>query len=368
MDRLDQLLLALYGMSGDPQSLRNFVEQYAERVGAYSGAVIIITDLAAGSGSMLCSARVDRVFSESYEAYYSKRNIYVRRAQSKSQHMVIATGEELCPTEELLRSEYYNDFLRPQKVHHSLGIAIAESGWHAHLGATRPEDCSPFDQEELRIARALAPHFAQAMLLHQRFFKMHRRLEAFEDLAARLPFGVLWLDRGGRVVEANRIAEHLIRTGDGLAVHRGLLQAALPGESGRVHALVASAISLNPIGSGGSMRVSRPSGAVSYSLTVIPLPGSESAAAMVIIADPQARHRIREHRLTQLYSLTPTEAVICAAMLEGKTLQEIAEEIGIALATVRTHFKRVLSKTETSRQSELMRVLMASLPLPDEMS
>jgi len=51
-------------------------------------------------------------------------------------------------------------------------------------------------------------------------------------------------------------------------------------------------------------------------------------------------------------------------LLRGREMQEVANGLGLTLETARFHTKRVLSKTGTRRQTELMR-LMLSLPGPD---
>ena len=45
-------------------------------------------------------------------------------------------------------------------------------------------------------------------------------------------------------------------------------------------------------------------------------------------------------------------------MVAGKTADEIAEERGVSVGTVRTQLKALLQKTETDRQAELVRLLL----------
>jgi DNA-binding CsgD family transcriptional regulator len=65
--------------------------------------------------------------------------------------------------------------------------------------------------------------------------------------------------------------------------------------------------------------------------------------------------------MRQLYGLTPAEARVANLLLEGAEVREAAGRIGITLETCRFHIKRVLAKTETHRQAELL-WLMLSLP------
>lgn len=65
--------------------------------------------------------------------------------------------------------------------------------------------------------------------------------------------------------------------------------------------------------------------------------------------------------LIQLYRLTPKEAALAAKLSEGKSVEQAAEELAIRYETARTHLRRIFSKTGTSRQAELL-LLMVRLP------
>ncbi|MBW3671827.1 MAG: hypothetical protein KY432_09175 [Acidobacteria bacterium] len=47
--------------------------------------------------------------------------------------------------------------------------------------------------------------------------------------------------------------------------------------------------------------------------------------------------------------------------VEKAHIEEIAEELGVESSTARSHLKRVFTKTDTHRQSDLVRLLMQGL-------
>ena len=63
--------------------------------------------------------------------------------------------------------------------------------------------------------------------------------------------GVVHLDSGGRIIEANSRAHRILRRGNGLFDHGGYLQARLPANNARLQALVGRAL---PGVTGGSPR------------------------------------------------------------------------------------------------------------------
>jgi DNA-binding CsgD family transcriptional regulator len=87
----------------------------------------------------------------------------------------------------------------------------------------------------------------------------------------------------------------------------------------------------------------------------------ERPAALVFIRDPEAP--LAATRLRELFGLTRTEAAVAAGLGDGKSLENIAADLGTGIGTVRTHLKRVLAKTGTHRQAQLV-ALLARVALP----
>lgn len=63
--------------------------------------------------------------------------------------------------------------------------------------------------------------------------------------------------------------------------------------------------------------------------------------------------------MSRAYGLTEAEGEILRAFGDGQSLQQISEHRGRAIATIRTQFQRLLEKTGTGTQSELMRTIQA---------
>lgn len=66
-----------------------------------------------------------------------------------------------------------------------------------------------------------------------------------------------------------------------------------------------------------------------------------------------------ESDLQAAFAFTRAEARMAARLVRGDTVQEAAAGLKIRIPTARTHLSRILQKTGTTRQSELMRVLLA---------
>lgn len=62
--------------------------------------------------------------------------------------------------------------------------------------------------------------------------------------------------------------------------------------------------------------------------------------------------------LADLFSLTLQESRLAAALASGQSLDEAAETCGVTKSSARTYLKAIFSKTNVSRQAELVRLLV----------
>ncbi len=111
----------------------------------------------------------------------------------------------------------------------------------------------------------------------------------------------------------------------------------------------------------GAMRLYRPSGALPYSLVVLPLHvgtmPENHEIAVIIVNDPEKKIYHSNELLQRLYKLTNTEAVVASALGQGLTLERISEQLKISKNTVRNHLKNIFKKTGTTRQADLVKIL-----------
>lgn len=88
-----------------------------------------------------------------------------------------------------------------------------------------------------------------------------------------------------------------------------------------------------------------------------------AGAAAVLIATPiTAPDAPMTEMLNVLFDLTPGEARLARALFSGLTLQQAAADFGLSEQTLRSRLKAVFSKTGTSRQTDLIRMLTGLTP------
>lgn len=230
---------------------------------------------------------------------------------------------------------------------------------------SRPADAPSFDVDAIVAMQLLQPHLVRAMQIRRRLESVEldkrQALEVLDDLES----GVLLVDAHGSVLHANRVAADVLAAGDGLRVTHSVLVCAQADDTRALLRLLGASATTAVVEPNPMHAVRRASGKRPLSVLVVPLRGERlglaapSATAIVFIADPERATPASAAALRRLYSLTAAEARIALALLEADRLAEVGERLGISISTVRTLLQRVFDKTDTHRQAELVRLLMA---------
>jgi DNA-binding CsgD family transcriptional regulator len=163
------------------------------------------------------------------------------------------------------------------------------------------------------------------------------------------------LSAEGQVLFSNAQARAIFAAGDGLTLDAGQqLNFAVPTDTQRWDEVLA-------LGTGRFL-IGRLSGAHPYRAHLFPLNGEELMTRayryLLVLHDPSNAPTHSIAAIQQLYRLTEAETEVLQALAAGKSVEEIAEQRGNAPATVRTQLKALYRKTRTSRQAELLRLVL----------
>ena len=184
----------------------------------------------------------------------------------------------------------------------------------------------------------------------------------------RLPMGVVLVDATGKVLLMNRKAREIAAQNDGFLVDKdGCCRTAKPAESQALADLILRTMQPgvdDPVESEFALSLSRPSLKQPLLVLVSPVGGAaggtenERRGAAIFITDPEDATEISVDVLSRLYGLTNAEARVVKALSEGKRLETFAEETGVTTHTVRHQLKQIFRKTDTTRQSELIKLVL----------
>jgi DNA-binding CsgD family transcriptional regulator/PAS domain-containing protein len=372
MTRYDEVLSTidkLYEAATRPDFWTSAIRAVTEVSGAHH-AVCFIQDTKRDLLAFGVTTNVDFEHCRRYEEVHAGE--FRHMMQNAATGQIYSASEAVIKREELVRTPIYNELLRPMGVHYSMGSA-QRLGNRTMVFAqlSRPEHVGDFDAEDGQVIEWLMPHLNRALQLHLKLSAESVRTGAMSEAIDRLAVGVVLVDELGRVVQHNRRAGEILAEGDGLSLSPNGPAAASLVETTRLRQLIADAVTKDPragAGTGGYMSITRPSMLRPYSVMVSPLrvqpfwqEGGRVPYAAMFINDPETGEAADTEALQRLFRLTPREAEVAITVSRGVGLQASADELGVSLTTVRTHLQRVFEKTDTRRQSDLVRLIGTSL-------
>ncbi|MET4701591.1 DNA-binding CsgD family transcriptional regulator/PAS domain-containing protein [Constrictibacter sp. MBR-5] len=266
----------------------------------------------------------------------------------------------------LRRSTYYNEWMRPQRLDHTMGTSFAAGdGLILNLSLLRGADVGVFDMGEFRRFAGIVRHMDRALRMAARLETLTAGRALVCDALDHLPYGVAFAEPDGRLVQCNARAEALLRRGDPLTLRNGRLAAASAREADRLaHFLGAAA---DPAGTAPPARIAvrgregRPLvlSAARIAARRNRLP-TQRPVLMLTIAEADRAAAASPALYRDLYGFTPVESRLAAALLPGTGLKRAAEAAGITYETARWYLKAMFQKTGTTRQSELVARLTAA--------
>jgi DNA-binding CsgD family transcriptional regulator/PAS domain-containing protein len=364
-DSLIDLVERVYEAAFDAGKWPSLLQSLQRRFGG--PATLRLREIGSDAVGLMLVEGQDPAFAASFREYYCKLNPWIGAAK----HLpapCLRRSHELVDQDALERSEFYNDWLRPQDAYFGMGAVLSRSHqWETIVGVIRPKRAGPFSVTEAGLLRRFLPHLKRAIVIRRRLgtAALERRLGL--EVMEALSVGVLLLDRTGRMLFANAVAQGLLSEGDAITAAGSRLRAATRQGAARLETLVrnAAAIDAQETEMAGGM-MALPNGDRSEALSILVCPYRRAEPdidlvepAVVVFIGRRRPLRILPPAITRLYGLSPAEADLAGAIIAGSTPAEHAHRSRIAAETARGYLKSIFVKTGTGRQSALVAALLA---------
>jgi DNA-binding CsgD family transcriptional regulator len=274
-------------------------------------------------------------------------------------------GDPVVPHDQLVRMPVYRDLIALLNIYHAAGGVLLRV--ENALGAIcifRSREAGPFSEQQEEFLVRLIPHLERALNLHYRLLSTELERAATAATLNRLSYGVVICDRNARILVSNTAASAFLDSRCGWRRTGDHLSCCTPAQSkllcDRIRAIT------DGLGPAASLDVDCESEPVRIVISRLSGPtrfGFEHTADLVLVTltDPTADVVGSSEVLTQLFELTEAESRVALGLVQGKTINALAEAMKVSRNTIRTHVAAAFSKTQTNRQADLVRLVLQAV-------
>ncbi len=348
---LPWLLDLLYGAALDEEQWPVFLQGLTKPFDGANG-VLHFFDIETQTTPIAYTFGLEADYLASYQEHFANCNPYPVQTFEKLPILQVRPAIAVLSKEEALRTEFYNDWMRPQGITPDhLGCMAYNDGQTMVVLAVAPSETNLARNVE-RYAQQLellAPHLKRAVALS----KVTRPPHARVALPAEFACGAMLISDSRAVKSINLQAETVLRDGRFLTIDPlGKLRMRDPdGQAAFMVAVDAVFHRQEPFG--GPVHCRPSLGDSGLSIVVLRLPVVDPRRALVLLI-PKPTGSVD---LTGA-QFTSAEARLAKALLAGQTLSDFCDQAGISINTARKQLAALFAKTGTNRQAALVAWLL----------
>jgi DNA-binding CsgD family transcriptional regulator/PAS domain-containing protein len=360
----DDLLLKLYDTVQQPQSWRGFLDQVCETVQVRSA---VVQRLIPAGESMMTTWLAYDTYSEEYAGQHA---LVVNDAMNPRFHydyqsppppggIGVACDEDIAMPADVRRR--FQDDLADVGLGKGIfaGASLTPFEGVSLILHRHPDMKRDYSTQDRAFLSQLMPHLTQALTLSDRLSRSTNRVRAMEQILDTVRPAIFVCDSHANVVWSNKSAEDMLRQSQTLKVISGRLTCSMHDLTMDLHALIWRAGQADDAPCRDTQSLIIDQGASTRPhLTVIPLKardGDLGGRVAVFFGHTGAPFDVPKGMLEKLFRLSPAEAKLAKAIVEGGSVNGYALTHGLAQGTVRFQLKQVLAKTGCARQSDLVR-------------
>ncbi len=205
----------------------------------------------------------------------------------------------------------------------------------------------------------LLSHLQRALRMNHRMEQISHDMDSAQKLLNYLPMAVITITQDLKVLTKNRLAENLLASSQIFNIVNERLHTSDLTVSQKLKKIVKNAVKENSQGC--SLKIDNPQGAMSiFALSSSETNESQNTFCTLFFASNAWSQHVSAGALQEYYNLTAAEARLALMLASGQSLTEISTTLNLSQNTVRNQLKSVFAKTETSRQAELVALIMST--------
>jgi DNA-binding CsgD family transcriptional regulator len=296
-----------------------------------------------------------------FRQYYHQLDPFKNMLKKRAPQQEVITFDQIMPLSKLIKTEYYNDFLKPQDIHDQLTIYLTSE--NRFLGVTsvfRPENSPGFSSTDKAKANLLAPFLTAAL---ERAVSLKKNLEleqTIRSIAPDLPYeGILMLDRSLTPIYYNDAAHRILSCFHRLdGQHRSFPYDLPENLHNAAKELLVAVINSPPPrdGTGIDLILSTTNQEKKVVAHLRAIIHDHHGPKILISINPQKKQLNFDTALRK-QSISPRELDIVHLLAEGKKNSEIAEALFISEYTVENHLRSIYRKMDVKNRTALVHKL-----------
>ena len=356
--QLDDLITSLYGALVQPTGFKDFLSELITRFDLISGSIVMFNSKLK-TADVVWIEGLDISDAASFFNQYEKQDPLIARLQEVLPGELLTMGDIEAKQIQISHPEFFQHLNQKLNIHYAAAVVLAsDDSWTSQLFFQRSKSQGEFSFEEYLLLEKLIPHIQHAMQLYHLKLTQDKQHLLTGLLFDQIQLPVILLDEQGYVSHCNQKAELFFNQ------HKYFkkINARLHWLSARYNEQIQSAIEkCNQRQSIETLHL-QAQDSEAIVLTFVPLIhkqiNNDGGIALFIYSQYQPPFDLKT--LCELYGLSSKEGLICSELINGRSPVEIAEIAYLSYETVRTYLKRIMKKTDTKRQSELVAKILAS--------
>jgi DNA-binding CsgD family transcriptional regulator/PAS domain-containing protein len=380
VEAYSELLQVLYSAPLQQELWQRFLTRVCESTNSSLG-VFIAADTGTGLAVLASGGTRDNSATiSSYNSQYAQsdpfRPAIIHRCRARNP-VGVYTEEELIPEATFMQTPIYRGLLGPADLRHGAITILACTLRRLDVVSLwRTPAEGPIYAAGRQLMELLIPHVQIALKIRRALGAADERIADAEAMANASRTATFVLTRDGHVQHWNTAAAALLCDESILAVRNGRLTGGNAQASASLARLFEDAVSpsysISAPKTHHVLSLRRESDNRSLQLLVTSLPESHRARSqadlLLMVSDPEKPACFPDDILHTLYGLTPAETEVANGLLMGYSAEEIGCLRRVSTSTVRQQIKSMLSKTGTSRQSDMVRLFMTLPQVPLRMA
>ncbi|MBD3669275.1 MAG: alpha/beta fold hydrolase [Gammaproteobacteria bacterium] len=233
----------------------------------------------------------------------------------------------------------------------------------ADLGALQSDNHSYEQSIHSDALGIIASHIGKAIEISEKLDNSVQVENSYRLIFERLPIPTFIINEQLGLVSQNRLADDFLQNQQDISVQDNLIQfrtQSLAVELKNAIKTLSEETGKNSVSIRLSDHNDTKPGSLLISRAQLGSDNNSSNNYLILIASPSIPSEISLEFLTETYGLTPREAEVAIQIAASKTPKEIANQNNTSINTVRAQIKSIYLKTDVSRQSELVKLILTS--------